>query len=573
MMDVSHDGMLFEAVAGNDPFRRPPAVTMLSRVASLTNWSVEQIGGEEWLTMQQRGGQASIAQPGLLGFQINSRELPIGVYYADLRVNVEGALNSPQDVPIILNVMAPDLPSVVLPDPAGLLFIARPGQPIAPQQVTLLSRTSEEIPYKAAVFFSDGADWLALGTESGTTSLAKPDIISLSATARELSPGVYRARVSFSTDNAFVRAVNITLIVTGEDTVPASGNSIGAPRKAESGCTAKSLVATDTGLPFSFTSPASWPVPLRVLLKDSCGNAMADGQITATFSNGDPAVALKLLNAADGAYAATWVPASVADKIAVRYNASAPGLQSSSVETIGSVAPNEAPTLARNGILHNLSPLLGGPLAPGTIVAIFGESMAAGVTAPVSLPLPTEVSGTSVIIGGLEAPLYFVSPKQINAMIPFELNPGRPYQVIVSANNALTMPETIQMEPVQPGVAAFPDGKIIAQHSSDGSLVTTDNPASPGEFLVIYLAGMGRTDQKVPSGEASPADPLARPETSPVLTIAGQEAQIFFAGLTPGLVGLYQINFQVPENAPSGEQVLMVGQSGAASNVTTIAIQ
>ncbi len=379
--------------------------------------------------------------------------------------------------------------------------------------------------------------------------------------------------MSISSDNAFLRAVNVTLIVTGEDTVSESGNSIGAQRKAESGCTAKSLVATDVGLPFSFTSPASWPVPLRVLLKDSCGNAMADGQITATFSNGDPAVALKLLDAADGAYAATWVPAAVADQIAVRYEAAAPGLASSSVETFGSIAPNEAPALARDGILHNLSPLLGGPLAPGNIVAIFGENMASGSAASDSLPLPTMVGGTEVIIGGLEAPLYFVSPKQINAMIPFELDPGRPYQVIVSANGALTLPEAIQVEPVQPGVAAFADGKIIAQHSSDGALVTAGNPAEPGEFLVIYLAGMGRTDVKVPSGEASPVDPLARPETAPVLTIAGQEAQIFFAGLTPGLVGLYQINFQVPENAPSGEQELIVDQSGAMSNMTTIAIQ
>jgi uncharacterized protein (TIGR03437 family) len=573
LMDISHDGMLFEAVVGNDPFRRPPGITMLSQAASLTSWTVEQFGGKEWLTMGQTGGLTSIAQPGLLGFQINSRELPVGVYYANLRVTVEGALNSPQNVPIILNVITPDLPSVVLPDPAGLLFIARPGEPIAPQQVTLLARTSDEIPYRAAIFFSDGADWLALGTETGITSLARPAVISLSATARELPAGVYRARVSISSDNAFVRAVNVTLIVTGEDTVSESGNSIGAPRLAESGCTAKSLVATDVGLPFSFTSPASWPVPLRVLLKDSCGNAMADGQITATFSNGDPAVALKLLDAADGTYAATWVPASVADNIAVRYDAAAPGLESSTVETVGSIAPNEAPTLAREGILHNLSPLLGGPLAPGNIVAIFGENMAAGSTASTSLPLPTSVGGTSVIIGGLEAPLYFVSSKQINAMIPFELDPGRPYQVIVSANNALTMPEAIMVEPVQPGVAAFADGKIIAQHSSDGSLVTADNPAKPGEFLVIYLAGMGRTDEEVHSGDASPADPLARPEIAPVLTIAGQEAQIFFAGLTPGLVGLYQINFQVPENAPSGEQELMVDQSGATSNMTTITIQ
>ena len=87
---------------------------------------------------------------------------------------------------------------------------------------------------------------------------------------------------------------------------------------------------------------------------------------------------------------------------------------------------------------------------------------------------------------------------------------------------------------------------MIAQHS-DFSLVAADHPAKPGEYLVMYLAGMGATNPTVPSGQPSPAvEPLARVMTQPAVTVDGQNAAIVYAGLTPGAAGLYQINFQVP---------------------------
>ena len=128
-----------------------------------------------------------------------------------------------------------------------------------------------------------------------------------------------------------------------------------------------------------------------------------------------------------------------------------------------------------------------------------GQNLASLTTQPTTIPLPSLVNGTTVLVGGLPAPMYYVSPGQINAQIPFELQPGQQYQVIVSANGALTTPDSIQLSAAAPGLAAFGDGTLIAQHS-DGSLVSTTSPAKSGEYLVAYLAGLGDTNVNLASG-------------------------------------------------------------------------
>ena len=94
----------------------------------------------------------------------------------------------------------------------------------------------------------------------------------------------------------------------------------------------------------------------------------------------------------------------------------------------------------------------------------------------------------------------------------------------------------------------------------------------PGEYLVFYMSGLGATTTPVASGTASPASPLALPVTNPVLTLNGTNVPILFSGLTPGLVGLYQVNFQVPANAANGDLQLVVSQAGATSNVTILPV-
>ena len=203
---------------------------------------------------------------------------------------------------------------------------------------------------------------------------------------------------------------------------------------------------------------------------------------------------------------------------------------------------------------------------------IYGSGLAGTATAPTALPLPSAVNGTSVTIGGLPAPLYYVSPGQINAQIPFELTAGGQYQVVVNANGALTTPQTIQLTQADPAVLQFNSGAVVAQHH-DGTLIQDSSPAVPGEFVTIYLSGMGATNGPVPSGAASPGSPLASVADTATLTLNGAQVPVLFQGLTPTLVGLYQIDFQVPRTLANGNYTLSIAQSGTVSNNTALPVK
>lgn len=226
-------------------------------------------------------------------------------------------------------------------------------------------------------------------------------------------------------------------------------------------------------------------------------------------------------------------------------------------------------------MLNVFNPSVGAGIAPGTAVQIYGTNLAGpGVSALASsLPFPTSLSGTSVLIGGTLAPLYFVSPGQINALAPFELQPGISYQVLVTVNGALTTPDLFTSTAGAPGIAAFANGGLIAQHvDATFSLVTEGSPAKPGEIIVLYLAGLGSTVNQPATGSGAPLPPTA-PLALVTMTIGGKATPLEFVGLTPGSVGLYQIAVKVPEDIADGNQSLVVAQAGAVSNVTILPVR
>ena len=102
------------------------------------------------------------------------------------------------------------------------------------------------------------------------------------------------------------------------------------------------------------------------------------------------------------------------------------------------------------------------------------------------------------------------------------------------------------------------------------------NPAHPGEAIVIYLVGMGATDPPVASGQPAPGlnpgDSLAQAVVEPVVMVNNQTAQVAFAGLTPGGIGLYQINFTVPSGIAAGTASLTISQGSVNANSATLPV-
>ena len=557
-ISLNFSGALIQARAGSPA--AAPATLSFSVLGSDANpiaFTTEQIGGDGILTLQTTSGSATNQAMALVSYTVNTTGLAVGAYYGRILVTAPGSVDSPQTYLVVVNVSPVTQPPDPAPSPAGLVFVSGASAP-PKQTVAVFTSSAGNVAYQAAASTQDGAGWLSVTPTTGILSSSSPAQLTVAANPSGLKPGVYRGSVSIAETNLDVRSVNVTLIVTAA--APASSGSL----RAAAACSPSQLVITQSGLAGNFSAPAAWPQTIAVFLNDDCGNAITGGSLVADFSNGDPSQRLTLSDPHSGTYTATWTPTHNTAQMTITAKASATGFPNASVALTGSVTPNVAPVLAANGVLHNFYPQVGAPLAPGTIVEIFGSAMAATTQSANTTPLPTSIGGTSVVIGGLQAPLFFVSPGQINAQIPNELVQGNSYDVVVIANSAVTTPQPVQLNLRAPGVARFADGHVIAQHS-DFSLVTAQSPAKPGEYLIIYLGGLGPGDQTVTSGTTSPSSPLdAVPDVT--ITVDGQSAPVFFSGLTPGLVGLYQVNFQVPQNVSSGDVMLQVTEDGYAAN-------
>jgi len=210
-------------------------------------------------------------------------------------------------------------------------------------------------------------------------------------------------------------------------------------------------------------------------------------------------------------------------------------------------------------------------LASGELISIFGTNLANAAAQDQSTPLPTNLFGLTVTLNQLPLPLLYVSATQVNAQIPFDFTGSGSLQVL-TPNGSTTVNVTVSN--VAPAIFAIPFGQSFlpaATHAS-GVIVSASVPAQPGEFISIYMTGLGRVNGGINAGDAAPSSPLLT-TVAPVQVQLGTGAPIpsTFAGLAPGFVGLYQVNFQVPQLA-SGTYALTVLAGSATSNPLPLTI-
>ncbi|HTM50668.1 MAG TPA: IPT/TIG domain-containing protein, partial [Bryobacteraceae bacterium] len=561
-------GVRFETRDGAGSTRLRSA-NILNLGTGTVNWQASIVSGAEWLTLGATSGSATPAAPGTLPLSLTPGTLKSGNYYASIKITDPGSLNSPQFLSAMLAVLDEGSPADPDPTPSGLFFVGKTGGAAPPAQaVRIFTSSTTPVPFQISANTSDGGNWLSVNPVAGSASTANPGQVNVTVTPGALTPGVYTGDVTVAFSSTSIRTVNLTLVVQPATVVTAS-----AKTRSVAGCTPAKMALAQTGLVNSFVAPAGWPTPMVVRLADDCGDPVLNAQIVLTYSNGDPAQAMSLTDAQNGVYSATWVPAKTGASVSVTARATASKLAQLTALLTGTVAPNKAPFLLDNSTLNSFNAVKGAALAPGTVATIRGSGLAATAALADAVPLPTSVNGTRVLVGGVEAPLYAVSDDQIKAQIPVELAANRQYQVLVSANGALTLPDTITLAAAQPGLQISEDGsQVVAQHS-DTSPINPSSPATRGEEIILYLVGMGQTDPPVPSGVAAPGDTLATALARPTVTIGAQPAEVLFAGLTPGSVGLYQIRLRVPPDAQSGALNVQVTQGDAQSNPGVLPVQ
>lgn len=214
------------------------------------------------------------------------------------------------------------------------------------------------------------------------------------------------------------------------------------------------------------------------------------------------------------------------------------------------------------------------PVAPGGLISITGQNMSPVNVATRQIPLPTALGESCLTVNGIPMPLIFVSDKQVNAQLPFNIDGN--VTMILRTPGGVSDNFNLQVLPTAPGVFRQQvDGlgevpSIV--NIRNGGLVTGSNPVKREDRITIFLTGLGRTSPQIDEGLPSPSSPLSSALVEPKVVLGGQELPIEFAGLTPGQVGVYQINARVPANVPTGLEIPLSIQQGSITTSVLVRV-
>ena len=254
---------------------------------------------------------------------------------------------------------------------------------------------------------------------------------------------------------------------------------------------------------------------VRAIALDSAGNVYATGDTI-------------------GPIASTLAPGKTATASVVKIGPAAAGLQFS-WNSLGNAASYHP-----------------GLTSAGGLATLFVQGLpVSGTVTGTGNPLPTEVAGVSILVDGVAAPMLAVADipgagvQQINFQVPFEAINSGVVEVRYQGVSTYAIPQ-----PVGPGIFLLGDGTPATQHAADYSLVTPSNPATAGETIIVYLTGLGGVTPAVADGVPATGPANARFSLCSDNYVSAGTVQ--YAGLTPGAVGLYQMNIQLPANLPSG---------------------
>jgi uncharacterized protein (TIGR03437 family) len=225
-------------------------------------------------------------------------------------------------------------------------------------------------------------------------------------------------------------------------------------------------------------------------------------------------------------------------------------------------------------------------ISPGSWIEIYGSNLGIGTEtwsgADFSgVNAPNFLGGTEVTIGGQNAFIDFISPGQVNALVPSSVAAGM-QSVTVTVGSLTSTGYNIAVNPVEPGLDAPPSFDVggvqyVVALFADGTFVLpvgaipglTSRPAQQGDEIVLYGIGFGPVTPNLPAGQlVEQANALASFEIS----VGGVAVtNVPYAGLAPNFTGLYQFNIVVPA-IPSGGAVPLTFTVGGVAGTQTLSL-
>lgn len=209
-------------------------------------------------------------------------------------------------------------------------------------------------------------------------------------------------------------------------------------------------------------------------------------------------------------------------------------------------------------------------ICAGAVISIFGENLAFEESSAGTIPLPRQLAGVRVTLDGRDLPLYFVSSRQINAQV-FTDFAGEGVLEVITRNGSAQLSLTAQ--DTAPGIFVLDGtGRSPAILHAIGTPVSDKDPIFRGEVVSIFMTGLGKLKTGLGAGQLTPVGTLIEAAASVTVEIGQTVLQPLFAGLAPGLVGLYQVNVRVPTGTRPGEYVLRVRAGNAVSNAVIVSV-
>ncbi len=485
----------------------------------------------------------------------NTQSLKPGAYTEYVTVSDPNAVDSPQQITVNATMGGV---------PASLTLFATPAGGVMP------AGTAPLYPLGSIKGTSD-QPWLFL---SGTAGLPGSAPYTITAAAQAgMGPGTYTGHLAIQTLAAFAsdnQNITVTFTITN--------------------------------------APILQPIVAPVQITGDQGGQTVTQYVTLN-TNGTGTLALS--GATAGSTTGNFLSASVANgstvAIAANPGSLAPGLYAGSVTVASNAAnssqisipveftvnPQGVPQISTGGIV-NIATYQNENVAQGDIVAVFGDQLAPAGTSAQNQgqpPLATKLGNTQVLVNGVAAPLYYVSPGQINFQLSYNAPAGQQATVQVVNNGVSGNTRAINVVATEPRVLVWPSVIIGGTYgvvvNSDGSLTLPSStkvagfqtkPAKAGDTIVMYCVGFGQTSPAATDGAAASAIPTQTVGSvkvefgGPFQNIV--TANSVYAGLTPTAVGLYQVNVTVPQGTPTGNAVpVTIVADQTTANAVTMAIQ
>jgi uncharacterized protein (TIGR03437 family) len=275
------------------------------------------------------------------------------------------------------------------------------------------------------------------------------------------------------------------------------------------------------------------------------------------------------------------------------------------VEFVITQAPPAGPAIVPGGILNaasfatNLAGM-GTAVAPGSLVTIYGSNLGTSEAHASGTSFPSSLGGVSITFNGVPSSLRDVVPagQFVNAQVPFEVAPGA-VNVVATVNGVTSQPQSVTIVPSAPGIFTVPPTgqdfailvfsdpnsphacqcRIAAPASASGVVGLPTGPIPRGANGFFYATGLGEMSPPVTDGNGG-AGAIHTATDKPAIWIGNGSSEVQavmqFAGQAPGFPGVYQVNIQIPSNAPTGDNLMlwMTNSAGSfVSNRAKIAIQ